>query len=231
MQESFIAGKGCVITGVSSGIGLELVHQLTAHGVVVTGWGRHAPEFEHPLFRFIRCDVRDEGNVAAAATETILNTPETALLICNSGYGVFNLAEALTPDQFRGMVDTNLTGAFLVSRALIPHFKALKSGHIVFVASTAGKNGAAYGSGYNASKFGVTGLAECLFQELRKDGIKVSTVFPGSTETRFFDEIPTMKARKGKLSTQEVAASIFHILNTAPNCLIRELEIRPLNMA
>ena len=82
--------------------------------------------------------------------------------------------------------------------------------------------------GYNASKFGLTGFGESLFQELRKQGIKVTNVYPGSTATHFFDEIPGMSPHSHMINPVELASSILHVMDTSPNYLIREIEIRPL---
>jgi NADP-dependent 3-hydroxy acid dehydrogenase YdfG len=123
----------------------------------------------------------------------------------------------------------NVLGTFYVTQAIVGSMKANGSGHIVNISSIAGKVGMPQGEGYNASKFALTGMTDCLFQELRKEGIKVTTVFPGSTATHFFDEIPGMTANDKMVDPAELADSIVHVLDTSPNYLIREIEIRPLN--
>ena len=107
--------------------------------------------------------------------------------------------------------------------------KAQESGHILNISSIAGRVGMPHGAGYNASKFALSGFSECLFQELRRDGIKVTTVYPGSTSTGFFDEIPGFSANEYMVRPKDLAASLLHVMNTPANYLIREIEIRPLN--
>jgi short-subunit dehydrogenase len=75
----------------------------------------------------------------------------------------------------------------------------------------------------------VTGFAACLFEELRQSSIKVTTVFPGSTRTEFFQEIPGASAHANMVDPDELAATLAHVLDTSPNYLIREIEIRPVN--
>lgn len=227
--QDFIAGRVAVITGISQGIGLALSNALLERGATVIGWGRSKPEMAHERLYFILCDVSDAAQVEAAMEQTLAISPRVDFLVNNAGFGYFSPIETFDIAQFQRMMDVNVTGAFLVSRAVVPTLKAQRSGHIVSISSIAGKVGMPQGEGYNASKFALTGMTECLFQELRRDGIKVTTVFPGSTATHFFDSIPGMDANDKMLSAEELAGSIVHVLDTSPNFLIREIEVRPLN--
>ncbi len=228
-KQDYLAGKTAVITGVSKGIGRAVAEGLLARGVRVIGWGLTPPAFEDARLHFLTCDVSDEQAVAAALAQSFAMSPKIDFLINNAGFGYFSPIETFDIGKFRRMMDVNVTGTFLVTRALVPQFKASKSGHIVNISSIAGKVGMPQGEGYNGSKFAVTGLTDSLFQELRKDGIKVTTVFPGSTATQFFDEIPGFAANDKMLDPRELADSIVHLLDTSPNYLVREIEIRPLN--
>ena len=227
--QDFISGRVAVITGISKGIGLALAQALLGRGATLVGWGRSKPEWEHERLHFVPCDVSDAPQVEAALLETLRLVAKVDFLVNNAGFGYFSPIESFDIAQFQRMMDVNVTGAFLVTRALVPTMKAQRSGHIVNISSIAGKVGMPQGEGYNASKFALTGMTECLFQELRRDGIKVTTVFPGSTATHFFDSIPGMEANDKMLSAEELAGSILHVLDTSPNFLIREIEIRPLN--
>jgi NAD(P)-dependent dehydrogenase (short-subunit alcohol dehydrogenase family) len=224
-----LAGKTAVITGISKGLGRSVTLALLARGVRVIGWGLTRPDFSHAELHFLNCDVRDAAQVDAALAQTLAIGPHVDFVINNAGFGYFSPIETFDIGQFEQLFAVNVTGTFLVTRALTPTLKAQRSGHIVNMASIAGKVGMPQGEGYNASKFAVAGLTECLFQELRKDGIKVTTVFPGSTATHFFDAIPGFTASDKMLDPDELAASIVHVLDTSPNYLIREIEIRPLN--
>ena len=225
----YLAGKTAVVTGVSKGIGKAVAIGLIERGVTVVGWGRTAPDFEDPRLRFVPCDVSEPEAVAEALRLTLAMVDQIHFVINNAGFGFFSPIETFDIEVFRRMMDVNVLGTFLVTRALVPLLKAQQSGHIVNISSIAGKVGMPQGEGYNASKFAVTGMTDCLFQELRKDGIKVTTVFPGSTATHFFDEIAGAAANDKMLDPDELAHSIVHVLDTSPNFLIREIEIRPLN--
>lgn len=224
----FLKGRTLVITGLSKGIGKAVAGQALDAGMTVVGWGLTAPEMEHDNLHFIPCDVSDPGQVAQAVEKTRSISSEVHFLINNAGFGHFSQIQDFDPAVFKRMWEVNVYGAFLVTQALVGGMQERKAGHIVNVSSIAGRTGAPWGAGYNASKFGVTGFGESLFQELRKQGIKVTNVFPGSTATHFFDEIPGMTPHSRMIDPEELAASILHVMNTSPNYLVREIEIRPL---
>ncbi|MEM6268185.1 MAG: SDR family NAD(P)-dependent oxidoreductase [Bacteroidota bacterium] len=224
----YLEGKTAVITGISRGIGRALAQELLASSVTVIGWGKTAPDYSHKRLHFVACDITDEAAVAAAERATREISPEIDFLINNAGFGYFQTIEAFEVEQFRRMIEVNLTGAFLVTKALVPHMKARQSGHIINISSIAGRVSASHGSGYNASKFGLSGFSEVLFQELRAHGIKSTTVYPGSTATNFFDEIPGFSAHERMVDPRELAETVVHLMNTSPNYLVREIEIRPL---
>lgn len=224
----YLSGKTAVITGISKGIGRALAENLLQNGVTVIGWGRTAPEYSHAHLHFIACDITDESSVKKAASDSFSISPNIDFLINNAGFGYFQTVEDFEVEKFRQMLEVNVTGAFLVTQALVPNMKAQQSGHIVNISSIAGRVGASHGSGYNASKFALSGFSEVLFQELRSQGIKSTTVYPGSTATHFFDEIPGFSAHDRMVDPRELAESVVHLLNTSPNYLVREIEIRPL---
>lgn len=222
----YLAGKTAVVTGISKGIGRSVTLALRTRGVRVIGWGLTPPDFGGVEFE--QCDVSDPTQVEAAARATLSRHPEVDLLVNNAGFGYFSPIETFDIGQFQRMMAVNVQGAFLVTQALVAGMKARGSGHIVNISSIAGRTGAPQGEGYNASKFALAGMSDCLFQELRKDGIKVTTVYPGSTATHFFDEIAGVEANDKMLDPDEVAAAIVHLLDTSPNFLVREIELRPL---
>jgi NAD(P)-dependent dehydrogenase (short-subunit alcohol dehydrogenase family) len=228
-RQDYIHGKVALITGISKGIGRSLALALLDRGAIVVGWGQNSPDFSHVNLHFVKCDVSDAASVESAIHWTLQTVASIDFLVNNAGFGYFSPIESFDIAQFERMMDVNLKGTFLVTRATVPQLKKQGSGHIVNISSIAGKVGMPQGEGYNASKFAVSGLTDCLFQELRKDGIKVTTVFPGSTATHFFDGIPGFVANDKMLDPDELAYSIVHVLDTSPNYLIREIEIRPLN--
>lgn len=224
-----IKNKKAVVTGVSKGIGLEVVKLLLDKGVQVAGWGRSKPELDHPDFHFFPCDVSDESAVSDAYQATVQKLGEDIrILVNNAGFGVAGPTETFSSSDWRAMFDTNVHGVFYTTKRLIPAMKVAEEGHIVNVASIAGLNGVNQFAGYVGTKHAVRGISHSLFMELRDFGIKVSTIYPGSVQTNFFDAIPGMDAHEHMMRPEDVALTIVQTLETHPNYFVVDVECRPL---
>jgi short-subunit dehydrogenase len=221
--------KLAVVTGVSKGIGLEVVKLLLEKGSVVAGWGRTKPDLIHPNFHFFSCDVSEEKSVEMAYQATVAQLgSDIRILVNNAGFGVAGSMEEMSSSDWKAMFDTNVHGIFYVTKRFIPAMKAADEGHILNVASIAGLNGVANFSGYVGTKHAVRGISHSLYMELRDFGIKVSTIYPGSVQTNFFDEIPGMNAHENMMRPQDVALTIVQTLETHPNYFVADVECRPL---
>jgi len=219
-----------IITGVSKGIGRATSELLCSLGYRVAGWGRNAPEYEHPSFRFISCDVTDPIQVSAALEETLKlwESSQVYGLINNAGFGLFGRIEELPIDDWYRMFDTNVHGLMLATRVVVPILKQNGAGHIINISSIAGLQAMAQTSAYCATKFAVRGFSHALYAELREFGVKVSCVYPGSVATHFFDHIPGIEPNENMLQSEDVANLLRQLLETPPNFLTVDVEIRPL---
>ena len=225
-----LTGKVAIVTGASKGIGRATVEALLARGAAVAGWGRTAPaDLVHDRFQFFGCDVRDEHAVAEAYTNTQRELcPEIHVLVNNAGLGIAGPVDGFSSDDWRLMFDTNVHGTFYCARAVLPQMKRQQLGHIVNIASIAGTTGIENMAGYCATKFAVRGFSQSLFKEVRNDGIKVTCLYPGSTQTNFFDAIPGTTANDSMMSPADIAGVIIYSLETPPNFHIVDVEMRPL---
>ena len=225
-----LTGKVAIITGASKGIGRATVEALLARGAAVAGWGRTAPnDLTHERFQFFECDVRDEHAVAEAFTNTLRELgPEIHVLVNNAGLGIAGPVDGFATEDWKLMFDTNVHGTFFCSRAVLPQMKRQQLGHIINIASIAGTTGIENMAGYCATKFAVRGLSQSLFKEVRNDGIKVTCLFPGSTQTNFFDDIPGTAANDSMMSPADIAGFIVYSLETPFNFHVVEAEMRPL---
>ena len=225
-----LTGKVAIITGASKGIGRATVEALLARGAAVAGWGRTAPNgLTHERFQFFECDVRDEHAVAEAFTNTLRELgPEIHVLVNNAGLGIAGPVDGFVTENWKLMFDTNVHGTFFCSRAVLPQMKRQQLGHIINIASIAGTTGIENMAGYCATKFAVRGLSQSLFKEVRNDGIKVTCLFPGSTQTNFFDGIPGTAANDSMMSPADIAGFIVYSLETPFNFHVVEAEMRPL---
>jgi NADP-dependent 3-hydroxy acid dehydrogenase YdfG len=224
-----LTNKVAVITGVSSGIGKSLAIQLLKKGCKVIGLGRNNADIENENFSFIKTDIRIQTEVAASMRQAIAwGDGEIHILINNAGLGYFGLLEELPLEQWHEMFDTNVNGLFYATREVLPLMKKQQAGHIINIASTAALEGMPQVSGYCATKWAVKGISESLWREVREDKIKVTCVYPGSTQTEFFRNSPNIKAHSYMLQPEDVAAMIIYALETPDNFHQVNLEIRPL---
>ncbi len=219
------SNERAVVTGGSEGIGRALVAALRERGASVAGCSRSGGSGLHA------CDVRDAAQVAAfaAAVNADLGTP--TILINNAGIARWGAVHEMAPADWDAVIATNLTGMFLVTRAFLPAMLAAGRGTIVNVASLAGRNGIAGGAAYAASKHGVLGFSKSLMLEVRKKGLRVMAVCPGSVDTAIFDkaDAPFAVNRPAMMAPADVAQVILDAVALPERAMVSELDIRPTN--
>lgn len=223
-----LEGKRAVITGISKGIGKRLTLQLLEKGVHVFGWGMTKPEYDHENLTFLETDVRSRDSVTKTAETTLAQAGTIDILINNAGLGYFGYIEDMSDEIIDKMLLTNINGTIYCTQALVKGMKKQESGHIINISSIAGLEGMQQVSVYCASKFAVRGLTESLFKELRDFGIKVTGIYPGSTETNFFDNTVGLDAHSGMMQPEEVATQIVNVLETSGNFVTNSVVFRPL---
>jgi NAD(P)-dependent dehydrogenase (short-subunit alcohol dehydrogenase family) len=172
------------------------------------------------------CDVRDPAAVERAVHDVVARFGGLDVLVNNAGVGVGAPISDLTHDEWNRIIDTNLTGVFLCSKAAIPHLRARGGGWIINVSSLASKNPFVGGGAYCASKTALNALSEVMMQELRYDNIRVSYVLPGSVATEFSGR-PARAGVDWKLHAEDVARAIVGLLEFPARSLPSRIEIRP----
>ena len=178
-----------LITGTSSGIGRAAARLFQAKGWNVVATMR-APEKETELTRLdrtlvARLDVEDQRSIESAVQAGISAFGAIDVLVNNAGYGAFGPLEATPLEKARRQFDVNVMGLIAVTKALLPHFRAQKSGVIVNISSIGGRMTFPLGALYHGTKFAVEGLSESLHFELEPLGIAVKIVEPGGIRTDF----------------------------------------------
>ncbi|MCB9781793.1 MAG: SDR family NAD(P)-dependent oxidoreductase [Candidatus Omnitrophica bacterium] len=174
-----------------------------------------------------KCDLRDPDNVHKSIENLIDRMSGVDALINNAGLVIRKDAFEISLEEWRAMMETNVHGLFYATRTVLPYMKEQGSGHIINVSSISGHTPLAGGSGYAASKYAVTGFSESLFLEIRNHGIKVTTIFPGSVDSKSHRHDPA-EDTEWKVQPEEVGEACHHILTTRQFNLISKLEIRPL---
>lgn len=221
-----LKGKTAVVTGSSSGIGLELCGLLTDKGASVYGFSRRLTTVDSPGFTWIQTDVTKQEEIDRAFDRVLREHECVDILVNNAGFGLFGAIEALEPEDWSRLMATNLTAAFLCTRRVVPGMKAARRGTIVNVASIAGKRGFKSGSAYCATKFGLNGFSEALAEELREEGIRVCSINPGSTDTGFFDRAGIEP--KKLMNKKDVASLILAMIELPDDMLPDQIVVRPL---
>jgi 3-oxoacyl-[acyl-carrier protein] reductase len=194
MNRIDLTGRRAIVTGGARGIGLAVAERLAASGARVAIWDRDATTAAAEAERIgqvgLAVDVTDADGIAAAFERTQLLVGPIDILVTSAGITGPNLpVETYPVDAWRQVLDVDLTGPFLCSRAVIPGMRARDYGRIVHIASIAGKEGNPNASAYSAAKAGVISLTKSLGKELAQTGIRVNCVTPAAVRTEIFDQM------------------------------------------
>ncbi len=173
-----------LITGISSGFGLEAAKLLAGKGYAVYGTVRRDVE-RIPGVHYLTADVRDTDAVKRAVDEVIAAEGKIDMLVNNAGMGIGGPVEFTDDEDIELQMDTNFMGMVRFSKAVLPHMRRQGGGRIVFVSSIGGLMGLPFQGFYSASKFAVEGYAEALRMEVHSFGISVSLINPGDFSTGF----------------------------------------------
>ena len=181
--------KTILITGTSSGLGRSTAKLFQAKGWNVIATMRN-PEKESELTQLehtlvTRLDVQDPQSIQSAVAAGLARFGRIDALINNAGYGAYGPLEATPPEKIRRQFDVNVLGLLATTQALLPHFRANRSGTIVNISSVGGRIAFPLGTLYHATKFAVEGLSEALHYELAAFGVRVKVIEPGGIKTDF----------------------------------------------
>ena len=198
MNSIDIKGRRAVVTGGAQGLGRAIAERLQMSGAAVYVW-----DFDRAAMKeaqtdwpdggpagFMEVDVSDPQAVEAALQETRGNTDVIDILVNNAGISGPNLPTwEYGIEDWRRVIDIDLTGPFLVSRAVVPVMRETGYGRIVNIASVAGKEGNPNAPAYSAAKAGLIALTKSLGKELAGSGVLVNCVTPAAVETRIFAQM------------------------------------------
>ena len=187
-----LTGKVALVTGGNGGIGLGMAHGLAQAGASLALAGRNATKAETALAELAGLGVRAEfvaGDVTRAADcralveQTVARFGRLDILVNNAGTAIRKMPQDYTEAEWREVLDTNLTGAFLCSQAAYPAMVAAGGGKIINIGSMMSLFGAPYATPYAASKGGIVQMTRALATAWAKDDIQVNAVLPGWIDT------------------------------------------------
>ncbi|GAB4092571.1 SDR family oxidoreductase [Flaviaesturariibacter terrae] len=225
--------KVAYITGGSKGIGFGIAKALLDQGMKVAISSRSQEAAEAAARELGGGDrvlgvASDAGSLQSEkkAVQAVLDRfGSLDVVIANAGVGHFASIEDLTEEQWHETINTNLTGVFNTVKAGIEPLKASK-GYLITIASLAGANFFEKASAYNASKFGLVGFTQAVMLDLRRHGIKVTTIMPGSVATHFNNHTPN-EADAWKIQPEDIGQIVVDLLKMHPRTLPSKIEVRP----
>ncbi|RKD20299.1 short-chain dehydrogenase [Pelobium manganitolerans] len=227
-----IKNKVALITGATKGIGYGIAEALIKQGVKVAITSRTQESADEAAKKLgngtlgLAADVKDFASQQQAVNEVIKEFGGLDILVANAGVGHFAPIEEITLEQWHETIETNLTGVFYSIKASVDAIKKAQ-GYIITISSLAGTNFFENGSAYNASKFGLTGFTQAVMLDLRKHGVKVSTIMPGSVATHFNHHQPNQEKDAWKIQPEDLGQLVSDLLMMHPRTLPSKIEIRP----
>lgn len=230
-----VTGKVAVVTGGGRGIGAAIARRLAEIGANLVICGRTTEPLEKTAAEIRasggscsteRCDVSDLEAVERMAESVRRQYGRCDILVNNAGIGSFSSPlHQLPPEQWDGVINTNLRGVFYCMRAFTPMMIEAGGGDIVNISSLAGKNALPNGAVYAASKWGLNGLSYSAAEELRQHNIRVTVICPGSTATELSPH--EGKNTRKMLQASDVAHVVEMVVTQAPQSFASEILLRP----
>ena len=227
-----LRGKIAVVTGASRGIGLAIAQALADAGyeLALAARFRDAKQIrsvQQKLGGFAQsCDVRDEHSVKEFFAGVKQRFGHVDVLVNNAGVGGPNRkVTELSTEDWREVIETNLTGMFLMTRAALPLMRRGTS--ILNNLSVSAKSVFPGMAAYNAAKHGAAGFTNTLREELREQGIRVIGLYPGATDTAIWEQFWADAPRALMMSAETIARAVVFALSLPPEATVEELVIGP----
>ena len=223
------------ITGGTKGIGLGIAESMLAQGMNVAITGRTestALKVAEELSSMypgkvlgLRSDVTNYDDEQNAISEVVAKWGKVDVVVANAGVGHFASIMDMTPEQWKQTIDVNLTGVFHTTKASLEALTNSK-GYLFTIASLAGTNFFPNGAAYNASKFGLVGYSQAVMMDVRKKGIKVTTIMPGSVSTYFNGHTPS-ESDAWKIQPEDIGQLTVDLMKMDARTLPSKVEVRP----
>lgn len=225
-----IEKKAAIVTGASSGIGYAISEKLCELGYNVFGFGRNFENIklqETDGFRPIVCDILDTDKLCACVKQ-IASRNQVHILVNNAGVGYYGLHEELNPEKIKELVRTNLEAPMILTWQLLRHLKK-NAGYVINISSVTATESNPHGCAYGATKAGLASFSRSLFDEARKYGVKVVTVFPDMTKTSLYRNADFKEGDEPEsyLLPEEIGAAVEFILSQREEMIVSDITLKP----
>lgn len=232
--------KCAVITGGSTGIGLAAAKALAETGYHILLCSRSEAAVQRATEELRRaraqvhgvlCDVSQEEDVIRLASEAERLFGHVDVLFNNAGTGKMVSLEATSLELWQNTLSSSLTGTFLCCRAFLPLLKQAPAPIIINNASVSAKRGFQGFAAYSAAKGGVAAFSRAIREELRADGIRVTTLYPGATDSPFWNDVAGEWDRARMMTCEDIGKVILQIAQTNPCAMVEEIHLMPIGGA
>jgi short-subunit dehydrogenase len=224
------------ITGASSGIGKALACLFAAHGDMVILSSRTKSKLDEVRdlivndggnCKVIVCDVLSESSMNEASGKILDSYKCVDILINNAGVTYFKDFLSTTIEEFDHIVNTNLRGTFLTTKAVLPAMLKKQNGLILNILSYITKQVYTKSAGYSASKAGTEAMMNVLRAEVRSQGLNVVNIYPGAVSTPIWSDKHISKYGNQMLRSEQIAEMVYQISIQSPTLMVEEITLRP----
>ena len=228
-------GKVAVVTGAGRGIGKAVALSLAKSGCRVVLSARTPAQLEEVqraieqgggTAAIVPADLTRDEALDALAAESRRCFGTVDILINNAGWGKRSPVVKINVEDLDQTVRLNLRAPILLAKLLLPDMIAKKEGAVINIGSVSGKTGEANGAAYSATKFGLIGFTQSLYDEVREHGIKVAVILPGFVDTPLIPPNRQMDRSK-MIQPADIAQTVHYVLTSPPTCCPVEITIRP----
>jgi len=231
-----LKGKKIVIVGATGSIGEQTTKQLLASGADVfllakdaNRLGELVAELQLPSNRAFQVDVTNREQLQQVAQKINEEIYAPDVLINAVGIGIIKPFEQLSFEEFDKSISVNLYGAFHLLKSFLPAMKEQKKGLIINIPGVLGKTPMAGATAYSASKYGLNGMMKSLREELKRTDIRITQLFLGGVDSRFWDSIDLRVQRDKMIMAEEAAKAIWFLCQQPSSGVVSEMVIQPFN--
>lgn len=229
-----LKGKKIVIVGATGSIGEQTAKHLSASGADIFVLGKDAGRLEVlaqalrlPENRVYHVDITQPQHINLAAQKINEEILAPDVLINAVGIGIIKPFEQLSFEEFEKSMSVNLYGTFHLLKAFLPAMKEQKKGLIINIPGVLGKTPMAGATAYSASKYGLNGMMKSLREELKRTDIRITQLFLGGVDSRFWDTIDLRVQRDKMIMAEEAAKAIWFLCQQPSSGVVSEMVIQP----
>ena len=230
-----LEGKIAIVTGAGRGIGRAVALALAESGCRIVLAARTGEQLA-AVQEEIRClgaeaisistDLARDDDIAALVDRTLKEWSTVDILVNNAGWGKKAPIAKARLEDWDQTFRVNLRAPMLLTRLVLPILIAKESGAVINIGSISGKSGEANSSAYAASKFGLIGFTQSLYEEVREHGVKAAVILPGFVDTPLIP--PNRQLDRSKMiPAQDIAEAVLFVLRSSPSCCPVEITVRP----